>query len=64
VWTMASTKDRFTGAIDDDRDVITGHWDALERVPRVFEHRPRSTEDTMTDADERPCALAGPGGRG
>lgn len=30
VWTMTSAKDRFTGTFNDDRTVITGHWDALD----------------------------------
>ena len=30
VWTMRSEKDRFTGTFDDERNMITGHWDALE----------------------------------
>jgi catechol 2,3-dioxygenase-like lactoylglutathione lyase family enzyme len=30
VWTMRSTKDRFTGTFNDERNVITGHWDALD----------------------------------
>jgi hypothetical protein len=29
VWTMTSTNDRFTGSFNNDRTVITGHWDAL-----------------------------------
>jgi uncharacterized protein DUF1579 len=29
VWTMRSKKDRFTGTFNDERNVITGHWDAL-----------------------------------
>jgi hypothetical protein len=30
VWTMRSKNDRFTGTFNDERDVITGHWDALD----------------------------------
>jgi hypothetical protein len=30
VWTMQSENDRFTGAFNDERNVITGHWDALD----------------------------------
>jgi hypothetical protein len=30
VWTMRSTKDRFNGTFDDERNVITGHWEALD----------------------------------
>lgn len=30
VWTMQSTRDRFTGTFNDERNVITGHWDALD----------------------------------
>ena len=30
VWTMQSEKDRFTGTFNDERNVITGHWDALD----------------------------------
>jgi hypothetical protein len=30
VWTMRSDRDRFTGTFNDQRNVITGHWDALE----------------------------------
>lgn len=30
VWTMQSENDRFTGTFNDERDVITGHWDALD----------------------------------
>jgi hypothetical protein len=30
VWTMRSGKDRFTGTFDDGRNVITGHWEALD----------------------------------
>jgi hypothetical protein len=30
VWTMRSEKDRFTGTFDDERNVITGRWDALD----------------------------------
>jgi hypothetical protein len=29
VWTMLSKNDRFTGTFNDDRNIITGHWDAL-----------------------------------
>ena len=29
VWTMRSKKDRFTGTFNDERNVITGRWDAL-----------------------------------
>jgi Protein of unknown function (DUF1579) len=29
VWTMTSKNDRFTGSFNDDRTVITGHWEAL-----------------------------------
>jgi hypothetical protein len=29
VWAMASKNDRFTGTFNDDRTVITGHWEAL-----------------------------------
>jgi hypothetical protein len=27
---MRSDRDRFTGTFNDERDVITGHWDALD----------------------------------
>jgi Protein of unknown function (DUF1579) len=27
-WTMTSSNDRFTGSFNDDRTVITGHWEA------------------------------------
>jgi catechol 2,3-dioxygenase-like lactoylglutathione lyase family enzyme len=30
VWTMRSDKDRFTGTFNDERDLITGHWEALD----------------------------------
>jgi Protein of unknown function (DUF1579) len=30
VWTMRSNKDRFSGTFNDERNVITGHWDALD----------------------------------
>jgi hypothetical protein len=30
VWTMRSKTDRFTGTFNDERNVITGHWDALD----------------------------------
>jgi len=30
VWSMRSARDRFTGTFDDDRNVITGHWEALD----------------------------------
>jgi len=30
VWTMRSDKDRFKGTFNDERNVITGHWDALD----------------------------------
>jgi len=30
VWTMHSSKDRFTGTFNDERNVITGHWDAID----------------------------------
>jgi hypothetical protein len=30
VWTMRSEKDRFTGTFNDQRNLITGHWDALD----------------------------------
>lgn len=30
VWAMHSEKDRFTGTFNDERDVITGHWEALD----------------------------------
>jgi Protein of unknown function (DUF1579) len=30
VWSMRSTKGQFTGTFNDDRNVITGHWDALD----------------------------------
>ena len=30
VWTMVSASDRFTGRFNDDRSVITGHWEALD----------------------------------
>jgi hypothetical protein len=30
VWTMRSKNDRFTGTFNDERNVITGHWDALD----------------------------------
>jgi hypothetical protein len=29
VWAMRSERDRFTGTFDNDRQVITGHWEAL-----------------------------------
>jgi hypothetical protein len=29
VWMMRSEKDRFRGTFNDERNVITGHWDAL-----------------------------------
>lgn len=28
-WTMESGRDRFTGRFNQDRDVITGHWEQL-----------------------------------
>ena len=30
VWTMRSSKDRFIGAFNDERTVITGHWDVID----------------------------------
>jgi hypothetical protein len=30
VWTMRSTRDRFTGAFDDGSRTITGHWEVLD----------------------------------
>jgi hypothetical protein len=30
VWAMRSERDRFTGTFDDDRGLITGHWEALD----------------------------------
>jgi Protein of unknown function (DUF1579) len=30
VWTMRSETDRFTGTFDDERNAITGHWEALD----------------------------------
>jgi hypothetical protein len=30
VWTMRSDRDRFTGTFNGERDVITGHWEALD----------------------------------
>lgn len=30
VWTMQSKCERFTGTFNDERTVITGHWDALD----------------------------------
>jgi hypothetical protein len=30
VWTMRSGRDRFTGTFNDERDLITGHWEALD----------------------------------
>jgi Protein of unknown function (DUF1579) len=30
VWTMRSNRDRFTGAFDNGRRTITGHWEALD----------------------------------
>jgi Protein of unknown function (DUF1579) len=30
VWTMRSEKDRFTGTFNDERNMTTGHWDALD----------------------------------
>jgi hypothetical protein len=30
VWTMRSENDRFTGTFNDERNLITGHWDALD----------------------------------
>jgi hypothetical protein len=30
VWTMRSKRDPFAGAFDDERNVITRHWDALD----------------------------------
>jgi Protein of unknown function (DUF1579) len=30
VWRMRSEHDRFEGTFDDDRSVITGHWEQLE----------------------------------
>jgi hypothetical protein len=29
-WTMRSEKDRFTGTFNDQRDVVTGRWEALD----------------------------------
>ena len=30
VWTMRSSTDRFTGTFNRERNVITGHWEALD----------------------------------
>jgi hypothetical protein len=30
VWTIRSTRDRFTGTFNDERNTITGHWEALD----------------------------------
>jgi hypothetical protein len=30
VWTMTRARDRFTGTFNDERTVITGHWQALD----------------------------------
>jgi hypothetical protein len=30
VWTMRSAKDRFSGTFNDQRNVITGRWEALD----------------------------------
>jgi hypothetical protein len=30
VWTMRSKNDRFTGTFNDERNIITGHWEALD----------------------------------
>jgi hypothetical protein len=30
VWTMRSEKDRFRGTFNDERNMITGHWDTLD----------------------------------
>jgi hypothetical protein len=30
VWTMRSGTDRFTGTFNQERNVITGHWEALD----------------------------------
>ena len=30
VWAMRSERDRFTGTFNENLDVITGHWEALE----------------------------------
>jgi hypothetical protein len=30
VWSMRSERDRFTGTFNTERNVITGHWDALD----------------------------------
>jgi hypothetical protein len=30
VWTMRSKNDRFTGTFNDELNLITGHWDALD----------------------------------
>jgi hypothetical protein len=30
VWAMRSERDRFIGRFNDERTVITGHWDALD----------------------------------
>jgi hypothetical protein len=29
-WTMLSERDRFTGTFNAERNIITGHWDALD----------------------------------
>ena len=34
VWAMASKNDRFTGTFNEDRTVITGRWEALDRDAR------------------------------
>jgi hypothetical protein len=30
VWTMRTEKDRFTGSFNEERNVITGNWEALD----------------------------------
>jgi Protein of unknown function (DUF1579) len=30
VWTMRSASDRFSGTFSDDRNTLTGHWEAIE----------------------------------
>jgi hypothetical protein len=30
VWTMRSSTDRFNGTFNDERSLITGHWEALD----------------------------------
>ena len=37
VWAMTSPNDRFNGSFNDDRTVITGHWDVL-RDDSTWQH--------------------------